>query len=758
MRSLVLPIALGLSSGCGSLAAQPGGADDELSPSVRGWLHWRGPHQNGVSDETGLVDTLEVGGEQHLWTYEVASRGTPVIAGGRVFGLAYAGEGPDLREQLFCLDAATGEERWVLHFTDFLNDSVYSRYAIGSPTVDAETGNIYSQTSAGLLHCHTPEGEMLWEISLMEELGRLTFPNGRIGAPVIEGDHLLIHAIISSWGSQGPARDRYYAIDKRTGEVIWGCTPGLAPKDSSFAAPVLEWRNGRRLLYGATGCGNVVCIDARSGQPLWRFDLSKGGINSTPVIHGDTLIEIHGKENHDTSEVGRMVSLRLGTEPEAGATAPVVLGAESELWRNNLYIFTSSPVLVGDRVYQTVHTGELCCVDANDGTVLWKEKLAAEQVHASPVWADGKLYVPMHDGTFHIVRPTDDGPEFLSEVQLEGECLGAPAISDGRIFVHTTEKLYCFGKPRAAPAPSVAAVPLPVAGEAAQLQVVPADLHLRAGESARFVARTLDAKGNTVAEDVAGLEWDLPEHLGLDASADGSELRVFPTTGFGAAEITVRGAGVTGKVRLRVVPSIPHDENFDAIPLTVPHYAEEGVKMAFPPSHWFSSKPKWEVRDLDGERVLAKRLDNMLFQRSMVLISDPDHAEYTTQVDIYTDGTRRMLSTGGLVNQRYLISLKGNAQEIEISSNYERIEEAVPFKWKAKQWYTLKASCVNHEDGSTTVRAKAWLRDESEPEGWNIEYRHRYGNRVGAYGVFGYAPQARFRVYLDNFTVTPNAP
>ena len=55
--------------------------------------------------------------------------------------------------------------------------------------------------------------DLLWQTSMMEEYGRLTFPNGRTGAPVVEGDLLITRGITSSWGSEGPARDRFYAFD-----------------------------------------------------------------------------------------------------------------------------------------------------------------------------------------------------------------------------------------------------------------------------------------------------------------------------------------------------------------------------------------------------------------------------------------------------------------------------------------------------------------------------------------------------------------
>ena len=55
---------------------------------------------------------------------------------------------------------------------------------MGAACIDAETGNVYYQTSAGLLLAYSPSGKLLWERSMMEEFSRLTFPNGRTGGPV----------------------------------------------------------------------------------------------------------------------------------------------------------------------------------------------------------------------------------------------------------------------------------------------------------------------------------------------------------------------------------------------------------------------------------------------------------------------------------------------------------------------------------------------------------------------------------------------
>ena len=606
-------------------------------------------------------------------------------------------------------------------------------------------------TTAGLLCAYTRDGHPLWQRAMLAELGRLSFPNGRTGAPILDDDLVIMHIINGHWGKkEGPARDRFYAFDKLTGETVWGCTPGEGPKDSSFSAPVLEWRDGKRLLYAATGCGNMVCINVRTGDPIWRYKMSVGGVNSSALLYGDSLIAIHGKENIDSSAIGRMLSLQLGAEPPSGQPGPLLLDKSSENWRNDLVAFSSSPVLVGKRVYQTTFTGDLCSVDADSGKVLWRHKLASSQIHASPLYADGKLYVPMANGTFHIVRPADAGPEVLQSLQLEGSCLGQPALWNGRLFVHTTGGLYCFGSAARVARPMVSE--RNSTGPATRLQVVPQDVLRRQGEAVAFLVRSLDANGQVVDADLAGCTFTPPANLGVSVDANGV-LTAAPGNRPGAGVMKVSHGEISGSARLRFVSTLPYLQDFEGIDLK---QSAEGYNYAFPPSEWVGAKAKFEVIDLEGNQVLAKTIVNPLFQRATALLGTPDMSDYTMRVDIMSEGNRRTMSTAGVVNQRYLILLKGNHQELEISSNMERIKETVAFRWRPGIWYTLKTRVDVAADGSGVVRAKVWKRGEAEPESWSLEVPHHRAHQQGTPGLFGFALQVRFPVYLDNLAITPN--
>ncbi len=714
------------------------------------WLSWRGPDQCGVSSETGLIDHVVVDGENHLWTLPLAGRGTPVIGNGRIYAFGYRGEGKDLREYLVCLDENSGEVLWERGYNDLFTDIVYDRYSIGAPTIDRDTGNVHLLNCAATLVCLSPGGNELWRHNLMNELGRISFPNGRIGSPVIDGDLSIVHMITAHWGPQGPAANRFYAFDKRTGRHVWTSSPGIEPVDSPYSTPVLSWHEGKRVLYAGTGCGNLVCINVMTGEPLWRFRTCNGGICTSPVLYRNLLIASHGSENMDTSEIGRLLAIDVDAPPKPQEKATALLEPGAERWRTPHSAFSSSPILVGDRVYQTTQTGELLCVGAGDGKVYWEHKLASDQIHASPAYGDGKLYVPMNNGSFFIVRPNDQGPEILCQVQLAGNCLGAPAICNGRIYVHTTGGLYCFGRHE-----EVRPVAADKTGPPARLQIVPGDFMVHPGESIPMEVRVLDANGFRVGALDSGVKWTSNPPLSCKVDDD-NRLSVPDGGKPGSGVLTAAGNGVEGSARVRVLPLLPYLEDFEGFDLSTPHPTEAGVKIAQPPSFWLGGFKKWEVRDRGGNKVLAKLLDNPFFMRSYVYLNSPELSGYTMQIDILSDGNRRTMSSAGVIHQNYLIELKGNHQEIEVSSNMERIKETAPFSWTAGAWYTLKSRVDVAADMSGVVRVKVWKKGEAEPPAWNLEVEHRHAHASGAPGLFGFTPQSRFRVYIDNLVVTPN--
>lgn len=744
---------------------------------ITGWLNWRGPEQSGVSRERGLPDKLTVEGA--LWTVDFPGASTPVIANGRLYIAGYLGEGADLQEGVACFDAETGEKLWQQMFNDFISDTIYLRYASSSPTIDPENGNVYLQGTQGILAGFTPDGKLLWRKSLMEEFGRLTFPNGRTATPLIEGDLVITRGITANWGAQGPASDRFYAFDKRTGELVWASTPADRPKDNSFSMPYVTTRNGKRVLYASTGDGAVVCINARTGDPIWRVPLFRAGINATVLVHhNDKIISIFGVPY----EPGQLVAMKIpDVEPAPGTPGPVIIEREKvELWAAEVTTSTSSPILVDDMVYVVAEKGDLCAVDANTGVIKWKLKIGIEQRNSCPLYADGKLYVPVLDdpagkgsgnageagtqGGFYVVKPGDQ-PEILTHIALKGRCFGTPVAYNGKVYLQTTEKLYCWGKsgdnqglPKI-----VATIPGSKAGKATALQIIPSEVLLRPGQKATFRARTMDANGFVVDElkDTSALKWAsyIPAAAKVKSTMKANfnergELVAPDDAPLSAGAFEASLGDLKGYIRGRVLPYLPLSQDFDNMTLAETN-AFDGAMFAYPPLPWIGARFKFEVRERDGNKCLVKTVDNKFFQRATVFLGSSTARNYTIQADVLTEGNRRKKSEVGLICQRYAIVLKGNEQKLEVSSNFERLRESVDFAFEPNVWYQLKARVDVAADGPGVVRAKAWKRGEVEPEAWTIEVKHRTAHQEGSPGLFGFSPQD-MPVAIDNIKVTAN--
>lgn len=795
---------------------------------VQGWLDWRGPLQSGVSLEKGLP--AKVDAKAALWTADFPGQSSPVIANGKLYVMGYLGEGPNLQEGVACFDAETGKPLWKHLSNDFLSDIIYLRYATSSPTIDAETGHVYTQGSQGLLSCFTAAGELVWQRSLMEEFGRLTFPNNRTASPLIDKELVITRGITSSWGAHGAAGDRFYAFDKKTGELVWSSAPGDRPQDNTFCHPWLGFQDGKRVLYSSGGDSTLLALNARTGEPLWRTPVAKagakGGINASVVQYRDTIIVTHESENLDTSDVGRMAAFKIptGVQPPTPQAPQVFPTKDLEQWRNPIGALATSPVLVGDRIYQVSGFGDLCAIDAARGKVLWKKKLGIEQRQSSPFYADGLLYIAMYiaagneegktgdEGEFFVVRPGEKDAEILSRTVLTGKCYGSPVGYNGKVYVQTEKKLYCFGKKGASQGLAAAPEPekWPAPGAAKQLQIIPFEVRLQPGKAQSFRIRALDANGFTVEESVdpKTVKWEtfipptalVKVTMKAAFNADGVLTGEGPSAGQWKATV----GELTGFIKGRVVSALPIKQDFETFelkettgpglgmePIALPpaepgkpapaagpttwNVVEEPTAFAYPPLWWNSARFRFEVRQAPGDggtRAFCKTIDNKLFQRGQVFIGAPDMRDYTIEADVMSEGNRRKMSEVGVINQRYAIILKGNAQVLEISSNQELYQgqpNTVPFKWTTGEWYRIKARVDrdnNHGDrrkhsyrptllDSGVIRAKVWKKSDPEPDAWTLQLPVKRVHLHGSPGLFGFSPQEQ-RAWIDNVTVTPN--
>ena len=705
------------------------------------WTDWRGPLRDGISPEKNLPIKWSPMGDNLAWKVPFGGRSAPIVMGDKLFLQNSVGKGETLQERLQCFNADTGKLLWEHHFNVYLSDVPPHRVGWASPVGDPSTGNIYVLGSGGPLLALSNDGKLLWERSLGEDFGLLTTHGGRTVSPIIENDVVIVSGITFGWGDHSRGAHRFMAFDKKTGETVWVSSPGGRPYDTTYAPPIVANVGGTRLLIQGASDGAVYALKVGTGELVWKYVVSKRGLNTGVVVHGTTALITHSEENLDSSEMGMIAAINAAAKGD--------IGKEQTRW--NVRGFQggfSSPVIDGDRLYQIDNGANLAAFDIATGKQLWLQNLGTIQ-KASPVLADGKLYVGTENGKFFILKPTAAGCEILDQDQLGTDAepeaiLSSVAVSRGRVYLVTEKALYSIGKKQAAAAaqPTEKIVDLPVShAPVAHVQVVPTELILKPGESVRFRVRLFDQQGRFLREEKQAT-WALDKLPGK-VSEQGQFIagtEAAPQSGLVKATV----GEVTGAARVRVIPPLPWSETFDA-------YDANTV-----PSHWVNAGLKYIVREVDGQKVLVKTTEgSSLLSRARAYFGPSNLSNYTVEVDIRATEKRRQTGDAGVIAQRYALVLFGNSQKLELQPWQPETARtvSVPFAWKADTWYRVKLQVERLADGKVRARGKAWPAAETEPSAWMIERIDPIPNLQGSPGIFGAAPA---EIFFDNLKVYAN--
>jgi outer membrane protein assembly factor BamB len=704
------------------------------------WAEWRGPARDGVSAEKNLPVKWSPSGDNLAWKVPYGGRSTPIVMGDRVYLQNAAGKGESLQERLMSFDADTGKLLWEHRFNIYLSDVPPHRIGWASPVGDPSTGNVYMFGGGGHLVGFNRDGKVLWERSLGEDFGLLTTHGGRTVSPIVDGDLLIVSGVTFMWGQHGRGNHRFMAFDKKTGETMWVSAPGARPYDTTYAPPIIATVNGMRLLIQGASDGFIHAIKPQTGEPVWRYEISKRGINTGVLVNGTTAILTHSEENLESNEMGMMVAV--------DASAKGDLKKEQVKWSvNGWQGGFSSPVLDGDRIYQIDNGANLAAFNVNSGKQLWLQNLGTIQ-KASPVLADGKLYVGTENGKFFILKPTATGCEILDQDQLGTEALpeaiiASAAVSNGRVYVVSDTALYAIGKKtnQSSSATTPAAVGASVsANPVSHVQVVPTELILKPGDKVNFRVRLFDAQGNFIREEPAAT-WALDQLKGTvenGAFTAGNE----SMTQAGLVKATVDG--ITGAASVRVFPPLPWSETFDAMAVN-----------SVPPG-WNNMTMKFAIREQNGNKVLTKLTEgSSLLSRSRAYMGPSNWSNYTVESDVFATTKRRQQGDAGVIAQRYVLTLYGNSQMLHIEPWQPETArtKSMPYAWKPDTWYRLKLQVENLPDGKTRARGKAWPAAEPEPAAWMIERIDPIPNRQGAPGIFG---NGLAELYFDNIKVYAN--
>lgn len=703
------------------------------------WAHWRGPEQNGISRETGLVSdwSLEEG-KNVLWVSEIGGRATPIVMNNRVYlncrtdnDVNDPEDKINCRQQVVCWDAETGDVLWKDVFNVFQTDIPAPRVGWASMVGDPETDQVYLHTVDGILRCYTAKGDVVWERSLLEEFGKISGYGGRTQTPIIDEDRLIVSFLAANWGeSKGPApKHYYYAFDKRNGELLWVSAPGEAPQDTNYSIPIVRVIDGVRMLIGGNSDGHLYAMNARTGERLWQFKMSKRGLNATPATDGKYVFMSHGEDNIDNTEFGRVQCI--------DATGRGDITETHGVWRVDGVKAGYTALLHHDGIlYVVADTGNLFAFDSSNGELLWDYSLGTVG-KGSPVWADGKLYVMEVNGNIHILKPSREKCEKLSHVTLQAtkvdgldEIYASPAISNGRIFLVTRDRTICIGDGDYQDGePEPLAEEKPAGDEVATLQLRPYEVVLKPGQPVEYSLHAFDKNGRFIKK----VEPELTASEGLSPlTINGNRVSAEDVRQHLAGTVSASLGDLTATARIRYFdPSDTWQWDFEQF---------SGIAV---PEHWLRAHIKLKpVKLEDGNTAMqAAGLGQGKGRPShTVFIGTPEMRDYTIQADVMMREQRRQLPNIGLVANRYNFIMRGNVGRLIMQSwaPHKRMSTETRYRSDPDIWYTMKMK-VEVDDDQAIVYGKVWKRGEPEPEEWSLTATDPHPNRHGSPGLYVYA-------------------
>jgi len=398
------------------------------------WPQFRGPHATGTNSESQPPTTWSA--TEHLrWTVDLPGAGSssPIVANGRVFVTCFSGKnearGEVADRLLVSVDMATGKMVWKQasgvtgkedRYEGFLREH---GFASNSPVTDGE--RIYAFYGKGGVLAYDWEGKPLWQVDVGQESSNRRW--GSAASLLLTPQAVIVNASEESRSVR--------ALDRQTGKELWKSE--AESLELSYSTPTLvTTADGREDLVVAIA-GEVWGLNPETGKLRWYVltDIT-GNISPTPVVAGD-IIYVTG---------GRPVAthaIRVGGKGDMTAT--------NRLWTSRNGSYVATPVLHAGHLYFVDDRGQAFCLNAADGALVYRERIeglgggGGRPVYASPVLADGKLYVvSRYDGTF--VLPASPEFQVLAQNSLgdDSEFNATPAIVGNELLLRSDQALYCI--------------------------------------------------------------------------------------------------------------------------------------------------------------------------------------------------------------------------------------------------------------------------------------------------------------------------
>jgi outer membrane protein assembly factor BamB len=399
-----------------------------LEEAQRGdWSRWRGPNGDGISYETGLLDSWPAAGPPLAWRVKGLGGGyaSIAVAGGKIFTMGQKGG----RNHIVCLNVDDGSLLWSTPMGGGGGPNC-------TPTVDGDL--VFGLGIDGdLACCKTDDGSLVWSKSYHDDFGVSGNPSwGFSESPLVDGDRLIC--------TPGNNQSVLACLDKRTGDVIWktqvqpGQLSGNGHDGAGYSSIVIGNAGGVKQYVTLLGKG-VIGVEASSGKPLWFYSNVANGTASipTPIVAGDYIF--------CSSGYGAGSALIKLNKSRGGFDVQEVYFLDGDKLQNH-----HGGMIQKDGFVYCGHghnNGFPVCINGKNGEVAWRVGRGPGSGSAAIAYADGHLYFRYQDGTMALIEATPKEYKLKGEFKIashNGESWPHPVIAGGKLYLRDQDELLCY--------------------------------------------------------------------------------------------------------------------------------------------------------------------------------------------------------------------------------------------------------------------------------------------------------------------------
>ena len=402
--------------------------------SQENWTHLRGSKLDGHSASTNApVSWSET--SNVLWKTEIrgVAWSSPVVFGDQVWTSSATQNG----EEMFvvCTDFNSG--KIVKEVMLFKPDSVQhihptNSYATSTPCI--EDGFVYVHFGTyGTACVDSRTFEIVWTRTDLN----CEHMQGAASSPFIYKNVLILHI-------EGTDVQYLVALDKRTGKTVWKTErpqeyyTNIEPVyRKAYCTPIVVEVNGKDQLI-SNGSQLAIAYEPETGKEIWQVFYGYDSTISMPLSYGG-LVFVNSGWIFPKDGAAYVRLLAVDPTGTGDVTKTMVK------WETGTDVpQISTPVIVDSLVYMVHERGDLTCLNAKNGMVIWKTKLK-DQFNASILYASGNIYLFSLKGKTYVIKP-GLSYQLVAENQLNGVVKATPAIVRNNIILRTDKFLYRIGE------------------------------------------------------------------------------------------------------------------------------------------------------------------------------------------------------------------------------------------------------------------------------------------------------------------------